>query len=64
VDLNGRIREVATRHGWGVVPWDQLVRDYDGGPQIEGPITLDSIHPTDLGQRVLADAYERALSAC
>jgi hypothetical protein len=64
VDLNIRIRELAGLHHWGVVPWDQLVHGYDTGPQLEGPITLDSIHPTDLGQRVLADAYARALASC
>jgi lysophospholipase L1-like esterase len=63
-DLNGRIRAMAARHGWDVVPWDRLVADYDAGPQPFGPITTDTVHPTQLGRDVLADAYERALKAC
>jgi lysophospholipase L1-like esterase len=63
-DLNARIRALAGRHGWDVVPWDQLVDDYDNGAQPFGPITWDSVHPTQLGKDVLADAYDRALKTC
>jgi lysophospholipase L1-like esterase len=64
VALNDRIRELAARRGWGIVPWDQMVRDYNGGPQPDGPITSDTVHPTEVGQRMLADAYRRALASC
>jgi lysophospholipase L1-like esterase len=62
--LNARIRDLAARRGWHTVPWDAVVRDYDAGPQPEGPVTSDSVHPTAVGERLLADAYDRALAAC
>jgi lysophospholipase L1-like esterase len=63
-ELNAGIRDLAARHHWGVVPWDQLVADYDAGPQPEGPLTTDTVHPTDVGKRMLADAYAKALDDC
>jgi lysophospholipase L1-like esterase len=63
-ELNVRIRALAARRGWDVVPWDQLVDDYDAGTQPFGPITWDTVHPTQLGKDVLADAYDRALRSC
>lgn len=62
--LNGLIRDLAGRHGWGVVPWAQLVRDYEQGAHPFGPLTTDTVHPTPLGQQILSDAYRKALAAC
>jgi lysophospholipase L1-like esterase len=63
-DLNGRIHAMAASKGWGVIPWDELVNAYEGGPQAEGPITVDTVHPSEYGEHVLADAYARALDGC
>jgi hypothetical protein len=63
-DLNARIRALAARRGWGIVPWDELVKLYDLGPQPDGPITSDTVHPTEFGEHVLADAYGKALEGC
>jgi lysophospholipase L1-like esterase len=63
-DLNTRIRDLAARHGWDTIPWDEIVKMYDVGPQPEGPITVDTVHPTDYGEHVLADAYGDALDEC
>jgi hypothetical protein len=63
-ELNAGIRGLAATRRWGIVPWDELVADYDAGPQPFGPITTDTVHPTLLGQRMLAEAYRRALQSC
>ena len=64
-DLNRSIRELAGRQGWGVVPWDEIVRDYDAAGSPEGPLTSDTVHPTDaVGQPKLAEAYRQALDGC
>jgi lysophospholipase L1-like esterase len=63
-DLNGRIRTLAASKGWGVIAWDELVNSYEGGPQAEGPITTDTVHPSEYGEHVLTDAYARALDGC
>jgi lysophospholipase L1-like esterase len=63
-DVNNRIRATAAAHGWHIVPWDEVVRLYDSGPQAEGPITTDTVHPTEYGEHLLAEAYGRALEGC
>ena len=45
-----------------VIDWAAIERDYERehGEQI----TSDTVHPNDVGNRVLADAYEASLDAC
>ena len=61
VELNARIRTVAATYGWHVIPWHAVVDDYLDAGEPEGPITSDTIHPTDVGRRLLAAACARAL---
>jgi lysophospholipase L1-like esterase len=61
VDLNARIEAMAAAHGWRVIPWHEIVDAYLEAGEPEGPITSDTIHPTDVGRRLLAAACARAL---
>ncbi len=47
-----------------VVDWAEAVRTYQAGPQPDGPITSDSVHPTGYGKQVLAGLYADALAGC
>jgi lysophospholipase L1-like esterase len=47
-----------------LVDWAAEVRAYQAGPQPDGPILNDSIHPNDAGQRRLAALYSDALGGC
>jgi lysophospholipase L1-like esterase len=62
--LNNQIRELATAHGADVIDWSTLVALYEGSGSPDGPITSDSIHPTAVGEQIMADAYEEALRTC
>lgn len=62
--LNRRIRSLAHERGWRVIPWSDIVRGYEAGSQGDGALTVDSIHPTAMGQRMLAEAYARSLDTC
>lgn len=61
--VNRAIREIAARHpNVRVIDWAAIERQEqaDRGE----PITIDTVHPSDVGNRVLADAYGESLAAC
>lgn len=60
-DLNQRIVDLATREGYRLIRWDQIVAESVAGGV---PLTLDSIHPDAAGEARLADAYRDAVAAC
>lgn len=62
--LNGQIRELAASTGADIIDWAKMVSDYEAAGSPFGPITTDSVHPTELGQKMLADEYEEALRTC
>jgi hypothetical protein len=62
--LNAQIRELAAANGADVIDWAAMVRDYEATGSPFGPITSDSVHPTDLGDQMLADAYRESLRTC
>jgi hypothetical protein len=62
--LNAQIRELAAENGADVVDWANMVADYEAVGAPYGPITTDSVHPTELGQKMLADAYRESLRTC
>jgi hypothetical protein len=65
VDLNDRIRGLAARRGWRVIPWDRIIRDYDAAGQPQGPWSSDTVHPTpEAGQPLLINGYREALASC
>jgi lysophospholipase L1-like esterase len=61
--LNAAIRALAaSRPNVDVIDWAAVVREYQGA---EGAsITTDTVHPNDVGNPLLADAYGDALDAC
>lgn len=62
--LNAQIRSLASANGARVIDWSKMVADYQAAGEPYGPITTDSVHPTELGQTMLADAYREALRTC
>ena len=52
------------RHRIDLVDWSGMVGNYLAAGQPNGPLTADSVHPTELGQQMLADAYDRVLNGC
>ena len=74
-DLNTVIAEEAARHGYPVVDtYGMLMRwrdrgvevgglHYDGSFLVGGLFSLDGIHPTDMGQALVANEFIRAINA-
>ena len=62
--LNNQIRVLAASAGARVIDWSKMVADYEAAGSPYGPITSDSVHPTELGQKMLADAYREGLRTC
>lgn len=60
-DLNRRIVDLATRSGYRLIRWDQIVAE---GVARGEPLTLDSIHPDEAGATRLSDAYREAVEGC
>ena len=60
--LNGAIRAVAEQHpNVTVIDWAAIVREHSGEAEA---LTTDTVHPSEAGNRVLADAYGDALADC
>jgi len=64
VAVNERIRAIAAQHSWDVVDWAAIVTAADQAGNPDGPLTMDTVHPTPLGQQRLLDAYALALDRC
>jgi hypothetical protein len=47
-----------------VIDWSAVVAAYDAGDQADGPILVDTVHPSPRGQLTLALHYAEALAAC
>jgi len=62
--MNRRILALAKARRWGVVRWDSIVRKYIAEGEKNGHLSVDTIHPRPIGQKLLADAYGRALGPC
>lgn len=61
--LNAAIRDIAARHpNVDVIDWSTIEREAQA--ERGGPITTDTVHPDEVGNRVLAEAYGEALAAC
>ena len=54
--VNDRLRLEAAARGFSIVDWNKMVEDYEGAGSVNGRITSDSVHPNELGQRLLIDA--------
>ncbi len=62
--LNNQIRLLAAATGARVIDWSAMVAAYEASGSPDGPITSDSVHPTELGQKMIADAYRQGLRTC
>jgi hypothetical protein len=62
--INDELRGAAAAHGWSVVDWNQMVEDHIAAGNPGGPITTDSVHPSEAGQRLLIDAERASLDRC
>jgi hypothetical protein len=62
--LNAEIRRLAQSRAFDVIDWTALVGDYVAQGEPEGPITNDTIHPTELGRKKLSDLYRQGLDRC
>ena len=60
-ELNRGLVELATRNGYGLIRWDQIVAE---GVARGEPLTLDSIHPDGAGEAELAEAYRAVIDRC
>lgn len=48
-----------------VIDWNRIVERYTDAGQPDGPLLLkDTVHPSQLGRRRLAEAYLKALESC
>lgn len=63
-DLNRTIRSWDESGNRRVVDWAEVVKAYDASGAPDGPITSDTIHPTDLGRTMLLDEIDAALERC
>jgi hypothetical protein len=63
-DFNNRVRALATQHHGRVIDWAQIVKDYLAAGEPDGHLSSDTIHPTEMGQQKLANAYRASLDAC
>ena len=62
--VNDRIVALAKDKGWKIIRWDLIVKQYRAEGEKQGHLTADTIHPGTVGQKLLADAYSRALVTC
>jgi hypothetical protein len=63
--LNQQIETIAAQNPKvHVIDWDKTVLDYDAAHDPNGPITIDTVHPTAMGQQMLVDAMQRSVDAC
>ena len=62
--FNDGLRQVAVAHGVEVIDWAAFVEAYLAAGQPEGDLTFDTIHPTEVGQRLLIQLYDDALAGC
>jgi lysophospholipase L1-like esterase len=63
--LNDRIRALPDDDARiTVVDWSEEVEHYLEIGEPDGPLTIDTVHPTGVGQRMLTNLYLDALDAC
>ncbi len=64
VELNEWIRLGEIAGLWRMVDWDETVGAYFDDGEPFGPLTTDLVHPTPLGQEVLAAEISDEVRAC
>lgn len=64
VALNAEIRKLAQSRNYDVIDWSGLVAGYVAQGEPEGSISGDTVHPSELGQKKLAELYREGLARC
>lgn len=64
ISLNVELRALAEERGIGVIDWSARVGEELEAGEPDGPVTTDTVHPTDHGIALLVDLYDEALSTC
>ena len=62
--VNDQLRRIAAERGYSVIDWNQMVLDYVQSGSVNGPITSDSVHPSDVGKEMLVSAIRHSLAQC
>jgi lysophospholipase L1-like esterase len=63
--LNQQMAAIAQSHpNVRIVDWDKTVLDQDAAHDPDGPITIDTVHPTPMGQQLLVDDIQRSTDHC
>lgn len=62
--VNADLTALARERGFSVIDWAGAVRTYLAAESPDGPLTLDSVHPAEAGQRLLARSYADSLPSC
>jgi len=63
--LDQQMQSIAQSHpNVRIIDWDKVVLDYDAAGDPNGPITIDTVHPSALGQQMLVDAMQRSVDGC
>lgn len=62
--FNVRLRQLAAERRLDVVDWSAVVADELAAGEPNGAVLTDTVHPTAIGQRLLAEQYADALERC
>jgi hypothetical protein len=63
--MNDRFHQLLEDDGdFDLVDWNLAIEQYIADGRPEGPLLYDTVHPTDVGQRILTDIYTDALRSC
>lgn len=62
--LNAELADLARARGYPVIDWAAAARAYLAADSPDGPLTIDTVHPLEAGQRILAERYADSLPRC
>ncbi len=62
--FNLDMRRLIAGHRVNVIDWSAAVSAYNDAGAPDGPITSDTVHPTEAGRKLLAKLYKEALDGC
>jgi lysophospholipase L1-like esterase len=64
-EMNDRFHQLVEEDGdFDLVDWNLAIEQYIAEGRPEGPLLYDTVHPTEVGQRILTGLYTDALRSC
>lgn len=64
-EMNDRFHQLVEDDGdFDLIDWNLAIEDYIASGRPEGPLLYDTVHPTEVGQRILTDIYVDAIRSC